>query len=93
MSNPYAGSDFDEFLQEEGILEEVTAAANKRLLVLQLQDAMTASKLTKTQLAEALHTSRSQVDRLLDPDYTAITLDSLERLALALGKQLRIELT
>jgi predicted XRE-type DNA-binding protein len=92
MNNPYSGSAFDDFLQEEGLLEEVTAKAYKRLLALQLQDAITSSKLTKTQLAEALHTSRSQVDRLLDPDYTAVTLDSLERLALVLGKQLRIEL-
>jgi antitoxin HicB len=90
--NPYSGSDFDAFLQEEGLLEEVTAKAHKRLLALQLQDAITASKLSKTQLADALQTSRSQLDRLLDPDYTALTLDSLERLALALGKQLKIEL-
>ncbi len=92
MNNPYSGGDFDDFLREEGILEEATAKAYKRLLALQLQDAITSSKLTKTQLAEALNTSRSQVDRLLDPDYTAVTLDSLERLALVLGKQLRVEL-
>jgi DNA-binding Xre family transcriptional regulator len=90
--NPYSGSNFDVFLQEEGILEEVTAKAHKRLLALQLQDAISASKLSKTQLADALQTSRSQLDRLLDPDYTALTLESLERLALVLGKQLRIEL-
>ena len=90
--NPYSGSDFDALLQEEGILEEVTAKAHKRLVALQLQDAITASKLSKTQLADALQTSRSQLDRLLDPDYTALTVDSLERLALALGKQLKIEL-
>lgn len=92
MSNPYAGSDFDAFLQSDGILEEVTAKAYKRLLALQLQDAISASNLTKTQIAESLQTSRSQLDRLLDPDYTAVTLDSLERLALVLGKQLKIEL-
>ena len=90
--NPHSGSDFDDFLQAEGILEEVTAKAHKRLLALQLQDAIVASKLSKSQLAEALQTSRSQLDRLLDPDYTALTLESLERLALVLGKQLRIEL-
>lgn len=92
MTNPHAGSDFDAFLDDEGFLEEVTARAHKRLLALQLQDAIAASNLTKTELAEALHTSRSQLDRLLDPDYTAVTLDSLERLAQALGRQLRIEL-
>lgn len=87
----YTGSDFDEFLKDEGILEEVTARALKRLLALQLNDAMKASNTTKTQLAERLQTSRSQVDRLLDPDNTAVTLESLERLAQAVGKQLRVE--
>lgn len=87
----YTGSDFDEFLKDEGILEEVTARALKRLLALQLNDAMKASNTSKTQLAERLQTSRSQVDRLLDPDNTAVTLESLERLAQAVGKQLRVE--
>jgi antitoxin HicB len=89
--NRYTGSDFDEFLKDEGILEEVTARAHKRLLTLQLNDAMKASNTSKTQLAERLQTSRSQVDRLLDPDNTAVTLESLERLAQAVGKQLRVE--
>jgi len=89
--NKYTGSDFDEFLAEEGILEEVSARALKRLLALQLQDAMQEQKLTKTELATRLHTSRSQVDRLLDPDNTAVTLDVLERLARAIGKRLVIE--
>jgi DNA-binding Xre family transcriptional regulator len=90
--NKYAGSDFDEFLREEGILEEVTARAHKRLLALQLSEAMEASKISKTQLAERLQTSRSQIDRLLDPDNTTVTLDSLERLAHAVGRQLKVEL-
>ena len=74
--NKYTGSDFDEFLREEGILEEVTAKAHKRLLSLQLNEAMEASKISKVQLAEKLQTSRSQIDRLLDPDNTTITLES-----------------
>jgi len=90
--NKYTGSDFDDFLREEGILEEVTARAHKRLLALQLSEAMEASKISKTQLAERLQTSRSQVDRLLDPDNTTVTLDSLERLAHAVGRQLKVEL-
>lgn len=90
--NKYTGTDFDDFLREEGILEEVTAKAHKRLLSLQLAEAMEASRISKVQLAERLDTSRSQVDRLLDPDNTAITLESLERLASAVGRQLRIEL-
>lgn len=90
--NQYTGSDFDEFLAEEGILEEVTARAHKRLLALQLQDVMEATQLTKTELAERMQTSRSQLDRLLDPENTSITLDSLERLARAVGKRLVVEL-
>lgn len=90
--NKYSGSDFDDFLRDEGILEEVTARAHKRLLALQLIEAMEQSRMTKVQLAEKLQTSRSQIDRLLDPDYTSVTLDSLERLAVAVGRQLRVEL-
>ena len=90
--NQYSGSDFDDFLKEEGIFEEVTARAQKRHLVLQLLDAMEQSQLNKSQLAVKLQPSRSQVDRLLDPDNTAVTLESLERLARAVGKQLAIGL-
>ena len=90
--NQYTGSDFDEFLAEEGILEEVTARAHKRLLALQLQDVMEATQLTKTELAERMQTSRSQLDRLLDPENPSVTLDSLERLARAVGKGLVVEL-
>ncbi len=90
--NQHTGSDFDDFLAEEGILEEVTARAHKRLLALQLQDVMNESQLTKTELAERMETSRSQLDRLLDPENTSITLESLERLAHAVGKRLVVKL-
>lgn len=90
--NQYTGSNFDDFLAEEGILNEVTARAYKRLLALQVQDAMTEAQISKSELAGRLQTSRSQLDRLLDPENTAITLDSLERLARALGKQLVVRL-
>jgi len=90
--NQYTGSNFDDFLAEEGILEEVTARAHKLLLALQLQDAVDEVQITKSELAGRLQTSRSQVDRLLDPDNTAVTLDSLERLARAVGKQLIVRL-
>ncbi len=83
-----SASNFDDFLAEEGILDEVTAQAYKRLLALQVQDAMVEAQVSKSELAGRLQTSRSQLDRLLDPENTAITLDSLERLARALGKQL-----
>ena len=91
--NKHTGSNFDDFLQEEGILEEVSAKVHKRLLAFQLADIMREANISKTQLADKLHTSRSQLDQLLDPDNTAITLESLERLAHAVGKQLRVEFT
>jgi DNA-binding Xre family transcriptional regulator len=90
--NGYNGSDFDDFLGEEGILDEATARVHKRLLALQLKEAMETSRISKVQLARKLETSRSQIDRLLDPDNTAVTLESLERLAAVVGRQLRIEL-
>jgi DNA-binding Xre family transcriptional regulator len=89
--NKFSGSDFDDFLAEEGILEEVSARAQKRLLALQISDMIAETTLTKSEIAARMNTSRSQLDRLLDPDNTSITLDSLDRLARALGKQLKIE--
>jgi antitoxin HicB len=92
MTNPYSGGNFDDFLAEEGILAEVSARALKRLLAMQLAEIMATTKMSKSQLAESMQTSRTQVDRLLDPNNTTITLASLDRLARAVGKQLRIEL-
>ena len=89
--NPYTGSNFDDFLAEEGILEEVSARALKRLLAIQLEEIMAETEMTKSGLAELLQTSRSQVDRLLDPENTSVTLESLEKLARAVGRQLRVE--
>lgn len=87
----YSGSSSDDFLEEEGILEEVSTKAQKRLLALQIEDVIAKTSLTKTEIAQKMDTSRSQLDRLLDPENTAITLDSLDRLARAVGKQLKIE--
>ena len=89
--NKYTGSDFDDFLKAEGTYDEVTARAHKHLLAIQLSEAMERAGITKKQLAAKLQTSRSQLDRMLDPDNTSITLESLERLAFAVGGQLRIE--
>ena len=89
--NRHTGSSFHDFLEEEGILEEVSARAQKRLLALQLADIMEASKITKTSLAKKMKTSRSQLDRILDPENTTITIDVLDRVAHAVGKRLRIE--
>lgn len=91
--NKHRGSSLDDLLEEEGIYEEVSARANKRLIALQLADIMKKSNVTKSSLAKKLKTSRSQLDRLLDPENTSITLQSLECLAHAVGKQLKIELS
>jgi DNA-binding Xre family transcriptional regulator len=91
--NKYSGSNFDDFLAEEGVLEEVSARALKRLLALQIADIMAETNISKAKLAEKMNTSRSQLDRLLDPENTAVTLESLDRLARAVGKQVRIEFT
>jgi DNA-binding Xre family transcriptional regulator len=89
--NKHTGSSFDDFLEEEGILGEVSAKAHKRLLALQLADIMEENSITKTSLAEKLKTSRSQLDRILDPENTSVTIELLERVAHAVGKKLHIE--
>ncbi len=89
--NPHIGSNFDDFLAEEGILAEVEAAALKRVLVYQLAQEMKRSKLTRTELAARMQTSRASVNRLLDPQNVSVTLQTMERAALAIGKKLRIE--
>ncbi len=88
--NKFTGSNFNDFLDEEGILEEVSAKAHKRLLALQLADIMKKNSITKTNLAKRLETSRSQLDRILDPENTAITIEVLERVAHAVGAKLQI---
>jgi len=87
----HTGSNFDDFLEEEGVLEEVSVKAHKRLLVLQLVDIMQENNITKTSLAKKLQTSRSQLDRILDPNNSSITLDVLERVAYAVGRKLHIK--
>ncbi len=89
--NQHSGSGFDRFLEEEGILEEVSARARKRCLALQLEDIMQESAMSRERLAEKLHTSHTQVDQIMDPENTSITLEMLERLARAVGKQLKVE--
>jgi antitoxin HicB len=85
------GSSFDDFLKEEGIYEEVTAKANKRVIVRQLDNIMQQNHLTKTMLARRMQTSRAQLDRLLDPDNESVTLATLTRAAHAVGRKLRME--
>jgi antitoxin HicB len=90
--NPHAGSDFDDFLEEEGIFDEVEARALKRALALSVQDLMAKKKLTKTSMAVRMSTSRAAVNRLLDGTNTSVTLGTLNKAAKALGKKVRIEL-
>ncbi len=89
----HSGSTFDSFLEEEGIREEVEAVAVKRVLAWQLAEAMRKTKKTKQVLAKELNTSRSQLDRLLDPQNVAVSLDTITRAAKALGKKVIIRIT
>lgn len=86
------GSSFDDFLKEDGIYEEVTARAIKRVIARQLVALMQESKITKTQLAKRMQTSRAQLDRLLDPENESVTLGTLTRAAHAVGRRLRLDL-
>ena len=88
----HIGSNFDDFLREDGTLEEATATAAKRVLAWQLEQAMTEAKISKTTMAKRMHTSRAVIDRLLDAEDTSVTLLTLARASLAVGCPLRIEL-
>ena len=92
MKNKHIGSNFDDFLEEEGILAETEAIAVKRVITFQIKQMMKQKHLTKAAMANEMNTSRSALDRLLDPTNVSITLQTLERAALALGKKLKIEL-
>ncbi|HEY7030121.1 MAG TPA: helix-turn-helix transcriptional regulator [Thermomicrobiales bacterium] len=92
MDNSHIGSSFDDFLKEDGIYEDVTADAVKRVLGWQLEQARLAQGISKSALARQMHTSRTQVERLLDPTNTQVQFDTLQRAAKALGHKLVIEL-
>nr|VFK36694.1 MAG: Helix-turn-helix domain-containing protein [Candidatus Kentron sp. SD]VFK40231.1 MAG: Helix-turn-helix domain-containing protein [Candidatus Kentron sp. SD]VFK78585.1 MAG: Helix-turn-helix domain-containing protein [Candidatus Kentron sp. SD] len=89
--NPHTGGNFDDFLEEDGILEEVSAKAHKRLLSMQLADIMREKHITANILAQRLNASPFQLEQLLDPENTAMTIESLEHIAHAVGKKLHIE--
>jgi antitoxin HicB len=89
----HSGSTFDGFLEEQGIREEVEAVAIKRVLAWQLEQAMQKQQKTKQAMAKQLRTSRSQLDRLLDPRNVSVTLDTITRAAKALGKRVIIRVT
>src|ERR1700739_2063338 len=88
----HSGSTFDSFLEQEGIREEVEAVAIKRVLAWQLGKAMKEQQKTKQAMAKRLRTSRSQLDRLLDPRNVAVTLDSITRATRELGKRVIIRM-
>ncbi|MCK9367505.1 MAG: helix-turn-helix domain-containing protein [Metallibacterium scheffleri] len=90
--NIHVGSDFDDFLADEGLLEGASAVAIKRVIAWQIAEAMKARGLSKKAMAEQMHTSRSHLDRLLDADDTGLTLETLSRAARVLGRRLRVEL-
>lgn len=92
MNPKHLGSDFDDFLEAEGLRSEVEATATKRVLAYQIQRAMEERSLSKTAMAQAMGTSRSALDRLLDPQVASVTLLTLERAAHVLGKKLRVEI-
>ena len=90
--NPHTGSSFDDFLQTEGLYSECTAIAIKRVLARQLREEMKKQNLTKTEMARQMQTSRAQLDRLLGPEKTGVSIETITRAASVVGRQLSIEL-
>lgn len=91
MKNKHIGSNFDDFLQTEGLLAEADATALKRVLVFQIEKEMEERNLTKISFADQMRTSRSSLDRLLDPENPSVTLLTLGKAASVLGRQLKVE--
>lgn len=93
MKKQHLGGDFDEFLRDERLLDDAEATAAKRVIAFQIAREMKRARLTKSEMAHRMRTSRPAVDRLLDPKNRSVTLSTLERAAAAVGKKLTIELT
>jgi antitoxin HicB len=92
MKHKNIGASFDSFLEDEGILEQAEDVAIKRVVAFQIQAEMKKRNLTKTELAQEMNTSRSSIDRLLDPEDEAITFKTLKKAANVLGKKLVVRL-
>lgn len=92
MNENFIGSDFDDFLSEEGFLEEAEAVAVKRVLAFQTKELMDEQNLSKTEMARRMNTSRAALERLLDPDNRSVTLLTMDKAARSLGKRLRLTL-
>lgn len=88
----HIGSSFDDFLKEDGIYEEAHSIAIKRVLAWQIAQAMKEQHISKRKMAERMHTSRTQVERLLDPENNSVQLDTIQRAAGIVGRRLVIEL-
>ena len=86
------GSSFDDFLKEEGIYEQVTAAAIKRVITDQIEEAMAEKRVSRTEMAKRMNTSRPSLQRLLDPKNDSVTLNTLFKAATAIGRHVRVEL-
>ena len=91
-ANPHIGSDFDDFLREEGVYDQTEAVAVKRVLAYELERNMQKAQLTKTDMAKRMGTTRAQLDRLLNPENPATTLQTLVKAAGAVGKRVKISL-
>ena len=91
-ANPHIGTDFDDFLREEGVYAQAEAVAVKRVLAYELQRNMQTARLTKTDMAKRMGTTRAQLDRLLNPENPATTLQTLVKAAGAVGKRVKISL-
>ena len=91
QENGRIGSSFDDFLAEEGMLDECEARAIKEILAMQVNEAMMTEGISKSEMARRMHTSRPALDRLLDATNTSVTLHTLQRAAAAVGKRLHLE--
>lgn len=93
QDNPHIGSNFDDFLDANGLLAEAEAVAVKRVIAWQMAQEMKAKGISKAAMAKLMHTSRAAVDRLLDPESPSVTLLTLEKAARVLGRRLEVALT
>jgi antitoxin HicB len=93
LANKHIGGDFDDFLRDEGMLDDAESVAAKRVIAYQIAQEMELAHITQAELARRMKTSRSAVERLLDPANPSVTLSTLERAASAVGKRLKIQLT
>src|SRR6266699_4911824 len=90
--NPNRSFSLEDFPKEKGIIETSTTTAVKRVLAWQIEEAMRTQHLTKSAMAARMHTSRSQLERLLDPEKTGVSLETIQRAAAVVGRELRVEL-